>query len=80
MEEDLHHLDQTIRCLREHRFIINMEKSHLTPAQSVEHLGAVINSFPFKVFLSKDLLLRTSHLALTVLQTERPDILTLAKL
>lgn len=38
------HLNRTIHCLRHHGFLGNLKKSHLMSSQTIEHLGALINT------------------------------------
>lgn len=44
----------TIQVLQDHRFSINMAKSHLVPTNRLLHLGAVINTVESKVYLSQE--------------------------
>lgn len=54
LEEGALHLHQTIQCLQDHEFLINLENSHLTLSHTIEHMGAVIDTSQFKVFLSSE--------------------------
>lgn len=74
------HLLQTVNCLSQHGFLINFEKSHYNPTQTIEHLGALINSSTHSVSLSQEHHLRIKDLALTVLQTPRRSIQVLSNL
>lgn len=43
-----------IRCLMEHRFLINRNKSKLMLTQHITHLGMVIDTRCIKIFLTQD--------------------------
>lgn len=75
-----HHLLQTVTCLFQHGFLINLERSHLVLKQTIEHLGALINTVNDKGFLSQERRLKIRDLATMVLQTPRPSTQVLAKL
>lgn len=47
-------LSTVIRILQHHGFFVNMEKSHLIPTTHLLHLGMVIDSNVYEVYLSQD--------------------------
>lgn len=50
----LEHLHLTMSSLQRHGFVINLLKSSLIPCQKTIHLGLLVDTFSFQLFLSPD--------------------------
>lgn len=73
-------IQRTPDCLRAHGFVINIEKSTLTPSQSIIHLGVQIDTQWDKVFISVDRAQKTNHLLRQVLDQNTLKLTDLMRL
>ncbi|XP_061468992.1 uncharacterized protein LOC133378217 [Rhineura floridana] len=69
-----------LKFLHEHGFLINYQKSHLTPSQQLLHLGAIIDTAQQFISLSPQRVQNITALATTLSRIRSPDVMLLAKL
>lgn len=72
------HLQVTSKVLQHHGFLVNWNKSHLVPSQSLEHLGTRLDTRTYLVFLSEEQ--KIANLIWQVCQSSLQDTLILTKL
>lgn len=79
-EQVLRDLQVTMQCLTEHSFLINLNKSSLTPIQRIEHVGMLIDTSCNSLFLPQDKIQKTRQLACQVIQAQYSSLSLLTKL
>ncbi|XP_061480679.1 uncharacterized protein LOC133383639 [Rhineura floridana] len=73
-------VETILECLRKHGFVVNLDKSMLVPSQVISHLGVVIDSSNFRIWLNKERVSKIQALMQQVVASESTDLMILAKL
>lgn len=73
-------LQVSIRTLQEHGFTVNWDKSHLTPATDLVHLGACINTLSCLIFLLPERLINIKNTVKQVQSLTTVHLLLLSQL
>lgn len=72
--------EAAIQSLKDHGYLINIEKSIFSPSQRIEHLGMIINSLKMALFLTKDWIQKTVGLTGRLVHLYHCSVLTLTQL